>query len=155
MKKVLLCEPNISEGRDHIRIERVVDEVRAAPGVRLLDASSDPDHNRSVLTYLGEPEAVLEASKAMVVRALELIDMRQHHGHHPRQGAVDVAPFIPIRGVETPEAVEIARLVAEGKGPLTQDSIKVPLWWSPEATFGPDSPGGALTDRLGAHTREK
>lgn len=107
--KILECVPNISEGRNLDVVEQVVEQVRQAEGVKLLDYSSDSDHNRSVLTYLGEPEAVLAATQAMALKALELIDMSQHQGSHPRNGAVDVAPFIPIRDVTTKEAVEIAR----------------------------------------------
>jgi len=133
VKKVLLCEPNISEGRDRNGIERVVEAVRGAPGVRLLDYSSDADHNRSVLTYLGEPEAVLEATKAMAVQAFEVIDMRRHHGHHPRQGAVDVVPFVPIRGIETPEAVEVARRFGRYVG-----GLGVPVYYYEEAATRPE-----------------
>ena len=107
--KILECVPNISEGRDLDAVEQVVEQIRQVTGVKLLDYSSDPDHNRSVLTYLGEPDAVLAATKAMALKALELIDMRRHHGSHPRMGAIDVAPFIPIRGVTTKEAVETAQ----------------------------------------------
>ena len=98
--KILECVPNISEGRNLEIVERVVDEIRKVDGVKLLDYSSDADHNRSVLTYLGKPEKVLEATKAMAMKALELIDMRQHQGAHPRMGAIDVVPFIAIRDVE-------------------------------------------------------
>ena len=91
MRKFLLCEPNISEGRDLGVVERVAAEITAVPGVRLIDRSSDPDHNRSVFTYLGEPEPVLEASCRLAERTIELIDMRHHTGSHPRQGALDVA----------------------------------------------------------------
>jgi glutamate formiminotransferase / 5-formyltetrahydrofolate cyclo-ligase len=133
MRKVLLCEPNISEGRDPVLVERVVDRVRATSGVRLIDVSSDPDHNRSVLTYLGEPEAVLEATIAMAAEAFERIDMRRHHGHHPRQGAVDVVPFIPIRNVETPEAVEIARRFGRFAG-----SRGVPVYYYEDAATRPE-----------------
>jgi glutamate formiminotransferase len=104
-----MCVPNISEGRDLKVVEQVVSEIRRVAGVKVQNVSSDPDHNRSVLTYLGEPEAVLKATQAMAKKAFELIDMTKHHGSHPRLGAVDVVPFIPIRGVETKEAVEIAR----------------------------------------------
>lgn len=107
--KILMCVPNISEGRDLKVVEQVVSEIRRVAGVKVQNVSSDPDHNRSVLTYLGEPEAVLQATQAMAKKAFELIDMTKHHGSHPRLGAVDVVPFIPIRGVETKEAVEIAR----------------------------------------------
>ncbi len=109
MKKILLCEPNISEGRNREVVEQVADAVRSVPGVKLIDYSSDGDHNRSVFTYLGEPQDVLEATKRLALKAFELIDMRTHKGSHPRQGAVDVAGFIPVRGVESAEAVEIAQ----------------------------------------------
>jgi len=107
--KILMCVPNISEGKDLKLVDQVVSEIRRVAGVKVQNVSSDPDHNRSVLTYLGEPEPVLKATQAMAKKAFELIDMTKHHGSHPRLGAVDVVPFIPIRGVETKEAVEIAR----------------------------------------------
>jgi len=106
---ILMCVPNISEGKNLKVVEQVMEEIRRVAGVKVQNVSSDPDHNRSVLTYLGEPEAVLKATQAMAKKAFELIDMTKHHGSHPRLGAVDVVPFIPIRGVETKEAVEIAR----------------------------------------------
>jgi len=109
MKKVLLCEPNISEGVDLALVNDVLDQVRQFKDIKILDVSSDADHNRSVFTYLGEPREVLEATKAMAQKAFERIDMRNHHGSHPRMGAVDVAPFIPVRGMTIAEAVEIAR----------------------------------------------
>ena len=109
MRQVLLCEPNISEGRDLELVEQVIDEIRTKEGIKILDLSSDADHNRSVFTYLGEPELVLEATEAMAARALRLIDMTRHQGSHPRMGAVDVVPFIPVRGLETQDAVQIAR----------------------------------------------
>jgi glutamate formiminotransferase len=118
MKRVLLCEPNISEGRDLEVVEQVVDQVRQFDEVKILDYSSDADHNRSVLTSLGEPEPVLEATKAMAAKALELIDMTKHHGSHPRMGAVDVVPFVPVRNVETEEAVEVARRFGKFVGDL-------------------------------------
>jgi len=104
-----MCIPNISEGTNLETVEQVVDEIRQADGVKLLDYSSDADHNRSVITYLGSPEAVLQATKAMALKGLELIDMTRHKGSHPRMGAIDVVPFVPVRGVETEEAVEISR----------------------------------------------
>ncbi|MFO7624187.1 MAG: glutamate formiminotransferase, partial [Anaerolineales bacterium] len=98
MKKILLCEPNISEGIDLTLVDEVLDQVRQTEGVKILDVSSDADHNRSVFTYLGEPLDVLQATQAMAQKALQRIDMRSHHGSHPRMGAVDVVPFIPVRG---------------------------------------------------------
>lgn len=109
MRKILLCEPNISEGRDQALVAQVVDAIRAVPGTTLVDFSSDPDHNRSVLTFLGPPDAVLAGAKAMALKAFELIDMSRHQGEHPRFGAVDVVPFVPIRGMDSEEAVSVAR----------------------------------------------
>ena len=133
MKQILLCEPNISEGRNQDVVEQVADAVRAVAGVKLIDYSSDPDHNRSVFTYLGEPEDVLEATKRLVAKAFELIDMRGHHGSHPRQGAVDVAGFIPVRGVESAEAVEIARRFGRFVGELG-----VPVYYYEDAATRPE-----------------
>jgi glutamate formiminotransferase / 5-formyltetrahydrofolate cyclo-ligase len=133
MRKILLCEPNISEGRDLGVVEQVADQVRAVPGVRLLDYSSDPDHHRSVFTYLGEPETVLEATQRLAVRTFELIDMTAHQGAHPRQGALDVAPFIPVRGIETAEAVEIARRFGRFVGELG-----VPVYFYEDAATRPE-----------------
>ena len=93
----------------------------------------DPDHNRSVLTYLGQPEPVLAATMALAARAFDLIDMTQHHGTHPRQGAVDVVPFIPVRGVETAEAVAIARRFGQYVG-----SLGVPVYYYEDAATRPE-----------------
>ena len=132
-KKILLCEPNFSEGRDRALIEQVVDQVRGFPRVKLLDYSSDADHNRSVLTYLGEPEAVLAATQAMAARVYELVDMRAQHGSHPRMGALDVAPFIPVSGMSTEEAVEIARSFGRFAG-----GLGVPVYYYEQAATRPE-----------------
>lgn len=116
MKKILMCVPNISEGKDLDVVELVVDEIRRISGVTLLDYSWDQNHNRSGVTYLGEAQAVMEATENMAAKALELIDMRNHHGSHPRIGAVDVVPFVPVRGIDTAETVEIARQVGRYLG---------------------------------------
>jgi len=133
MKKALLCEPNISEGRDLQTVEEVVDQVRLVDEIKILDYSSDADHNRSVLTYLGEPEPVLQATKAMAAKALELIDMTRHQGSHPRMGAVDVVPFVPVRNVETEEAVEVARQFGGFVG-----GLGVPVYYYEEAATKPE-----------------
>jgi glutamate formiminotransferase len=111
MARIMECVPNISEGRDKALIEAVMDEVRRTEGVKLLDYSSDKDHNRTVITFVGTPEAVAEAAFLVAKRATELIDMRTHKGEHPRMGAVDVIPFIPISEVTVAEAIEISRQV--------------------------------------------
>jgi glutamate formiminotransferase / 5-formyltetrahydrofolate cyclo-ligase len=131
--KVLMCVPNISEGRDIGLVDRVVAGITAVPGVKLSDRSSNPDHNRSVLTYLGEPEAVLEATRAMAVKALELIDMSRHKGSHPRMGVLDVCPFIPIRNVTTEEAVAIARRFGKHLG-----ALGVPVYYYEDAATRPE-----------------
>ena len=107
--RLLECVPNISEGREEKTIALITQEVKRHKGVKLLDVSSDKDHHRSVLTFVGEPEAVKDAALSMALKAIALIDMRNHHGEHPRLGAVDVVPFIPIQGMEMEEAVKIAR----------------------------------------------
>jgi len=133
MKKVLLCEPNISEGINLGLVEDVLNQVRQVEGVKILDVSSDADHNRSVFTYLGEPDAVLQATKALAQKAFERIDMRQHHGSHPRMGALDVAPFIPVRNMEIKEAVEIARQFGRFVG-----GLGVPVYYYEEAATRPE-----------------
>ncbi len=131
--KILSCVPNISEGRDLDKVEQVLSEIKTSAGVILTDSSSDADHNRSVLTYMGESKAVLEATKAMAAKAIELIDMTKHQGSHPRQGAVDVVPFIPVRGVETQEAVEIAKDFGRYLG-----GLGVPVYFYEDAATRPE-----------------
>jgi len=108
MKKILMCVPNISEGINREIVEEVAQAVRSTPGLKLIDYSSDADHNRSVFTFLGEPEAVLAGAQALADAAISRIDMSKQHGSHPRIGAVDVVPFVPIRGVEIQEAVDVS-----------------------------------------------
>jgi glutamate formiminotransferase / 5-formyltetrahydrofolate cyclo-ligase len=133
MKQVILCEPNISEGRDQALVDQVFDQVRRIEGIKILDVSSDADHNRSVLTYIGEPETVLRATQAMAARAVELIDMRQHQGSHPRMGAVDVVPFLPIRGIDKEDVIEIARRFGEFLG-----GLGVPVYYYEDAATRPE-----------------
>lgn len=112
MNKIIQCVPNFSEGRDLDKVEKIVDAFRGKPGVKLLDYSSDADHNRSVVTVVGDPEGLKAAVVEAVVRAVESIDMTQHEGQHPRMGAVDVIPFIPIRNTTLEEADALAKEVA-------------------------------------------
>lgn len=109
MRRALLCVPNVSEGRRADVVERIAAAVREAPGVRLIYCAPDPDHNRSVLAYLGEPEVVLQATKAMAEVAFDAIDMSGHTGQHPRLGAVDVVPFVPVGDVSREEALGVCR----------------------------------------------
>lgn len=120
MERILECVPNYSEGRDTAKIEKICDCFRGKPGVRLLDYTWDYDHNRSVVTVIGEPEPLRDAVVQSIGVAQSLIDMRFHEGQHPRMGCVDVIPFIPIRGttLEDADAVakEVAALAAEKYG---------------------------------------
>lgn len=133
MAKIVECVPNISEGRNTQIIEAVVDQVRAVKGVTLLDYSSDASHNRSVITFIGNPEGVKEAAVAVAKKAAELIDLNKHQGEHPRMGAVDVIPFIPIKEMQMEECIELSKEVAkrvweEAKMPvfLYEDSASAP-----------------------------
>ena len=111
MRTVIECVPNISEGRDPERVREIADAVRAAPGVRLLDVSSDPSHNRSVLTFVGDAAAVKAGVAALFDAVVPRIDLTRHEGEHPRMGAVDVVPLIPIRGATVEECVVLSREV--------------------------------------------
>ena len=116
MNRIMECVPNFSEGRDKAKVEQIADAFRGKEGVKLLDYSSDADHNRSVITVVGEPEALKTAVIDAIGRAVELIDLTQHSGQHPRMGAVDVVPFIPIRNVTMEAAVALSKEVAEAVG---------------------------------------
>lgn len=112
MVKLLECVPNYSEGRDLGKVEKIVDCFRGKAGVKLLDYSSDKDHNRTVVTVIGEIEPLKAAVTESVGRALELIDMTKHEGQHPRMGAVDVIPFIPVKNASAKDADAAAKAVA-------------------------------------------
>ncbi len=111
--KIVECVPNFSEGRDLAKIDQIVAPFRGRAGVKMLDYSNDEDHNRLVVTLVGEPTALCEALIEAVGMAIELIDLNHHAGQHPRMGAVDVIPFIPIRNVSMDEAVALSRELAE------------------------------------------
>jgi len=113
MNQILECVPNFSEGRDLAKVEKICDCFRGKEGVRLLDYSSDYDHNRSVVTVIGEPEALRDAMVEAIGKAVELIDMTKHEGQHPRMGCVDVVPFIPIKGTTAEDADRIAKETAK------------------------------------------
>jgi len=113
MQKLIECVPNFSEGKRQDVIEAIAATVRSVEGVRLLDVSSNPDHNRTVLTFVGPPDKVAEAAFACTAEAVKLIDMEQQKGEHPRIGAMDVVPFVPVTGITLEEAVELAKKVGE------------------------------------------
>ena len=113
MAKIIESIPNISEGRNKEVIEACVDQIRNTPGCTLLDYSSDETHNRSVITYMGSPEACEEASVKLAKKAVELIDLTKHEGGHPRMGCVDVMPFVPIKEATTEDCIELSKKVGE------------------------------------------
>ena len=113
MKKIIECVPNFSEGRNLENIEKIVGPFRGKEGVKLLDYQKDDAHNRLVVTVVGEPKALKPAVIEAMSRAIDLIDMRTHLGQHPRMGATDVVPFIPLKNVSMEEAVEFSREVAK------------------------------------------
>ena len=112
IKKIIECVPNFSEGRDLNKIEKIVEPFRGKDGVKLLDYQNDEDHNRAVVTVVGAPEPLKAAIIEAVGVAIDVIDMRQHQGQHPRMGAIDVVPFIPVKNISPQEAVDISRDVA-------------------------------------------
>ncbi len=112
MKKIIECVPNFSEGRDVEKIEKIVDPFRGMEGVKLLDYQRDEDHNRLVVTAIGSPAPLKKAAIEAIGAAVSIIDMNSHEGQHPRMGAVDVVPFIPIRNTSMAEAVELSKEVA-------------------------------------------
>lgn len=134
MQQLIECVPNFSEGRRPEIIEAIADMVRRTRGVMLLDVSSDADHNRSVLTFAGEPEGVEQAAFAAIKAASELIDLTQHSGEHPRIGATDVVPFIPIRGIQMADCVAIARRLGARVG----DELGIPVYLYEQAAARPD-----------------
>ncbi|MFI5370995.1 MAG: glutamate formimidoyltransferase [Candidatus Eisenbacteria bacterium] len=118
MSRIVECVPNFSEGRRREVVDELAQVIGSVPGVTLLDAEMDPDHHRSVLTFAGEPEPVVEAAVRVVQRASELIDLNHHQGQHPRMGATDVVPFVPVEGVTLEECAEIARVAGRRIGEL-------------------------------------
>lgn len=113
MAKIVECIPNFSEGQNQAVIDGLVATAKSIPGVTLLDYSSDASHNRSVFTLVGDDQSIQEAAFQLVKYASENIDMTKHHGEHPRMGATDVCPFVPIKDITTAECVEISKQVAE------------------------------------------
>src|ERR1700693_1281254 len=134
MKRLVECVPNFSEGRDALKVDAIVSAMREAPGVYLLDRESDSDHNRSVVTLAGEPEAVAEAALRGVGKAAELIDLTKHSGAHPRMGATDVVPFIPIEGVTIEDCVALAKKV----GHEIWERFRIPVYFYEAAAQRPE-----------------
>jgi glutamate formiminotransferase len=134
MPGIVECVPNVSEGRRPEVIDGLAAVIRAVPGVRLLDRTSDPDHNRSVFTFAGPPEAVEAAALALIDATYRVVDLRGHRGEHPRLGAVDVVPFVPLAGVTMEECVAIAHRV----GAAAAAAHEVPVYYYARAAMRPD-----------------
>jgi glutamate formiminotransferase / formiminotetrahydrofolate cyclodeaminase len=134
MKRLIECVPNFSEGRDILKVDALVNAMRSVPGVLVLDRESDADHNRSVITIAGEPEAVAEAALRGVGKAAELIDLTRHTGAHPRIGATDVVPFIPIEGYTLEDCVALARRV----GREIWERYRIPVYFYEAAATRPE-----------------
>ncbi len=134
MKKIVECIPNFSEGRDKEKIQLIAKAVASVPRIVVLDYTMDADHNRSVITFAGEPEAVVEAAVRAAATAIELIDLNRHNGEHPRMGALDVLPFVPIKGVTMDECVVIARHAGE----RIANELEIPVYLYEKAAARPD-----------------
>jgi glutamate formiminotransferase / formiminotetrahydrofolate cyclodeaminase len=130
-KRIIECVPNFSEGRDMSVIKQITDVIELVDGVKLFDVDQGKDTNRTVVTFVGNPEAVSEAAFRAVKKASEIIDMSKHHGAHPRMGATDVCPFIPVSGISMEETAQYARKVAEWIG----NELKIPVYCYENAAF--------------------
>lgn len=133
-RRIVECVPNFSEGRDRNVIRQITDVIEACEGVRLLDVDPGEATNRTVVTFVGEPEAVVEAAFRAVKKAGEVIDMRRHHGAHPRMGATDVLPIVPVSGITLEECAMLARSLAE----RIADELRIPCYCYEAAAFRPE-----------------
>src|SRR2546426_1677285 len=134
MPEIVECVPNFSEGRRTEVVDTIAQAIASVPGVRVLDQEIDADHNRSVITFVGDRTSVAEAAVRGAKQAVELIDMNRHHGEHPRVGALDVLPFIPIAGVTMDDCVALARSV----GKRIAEELQVPVYLYEAAATRPD-----------------
>jgi glutamate formiminotransferase/formiminotetrahydrofolate cyclodeaminase len=132
--KIVECIPNFSEARRPEVVDTIIAAVASVNSVRVLDRHSDVDHNRTVLTFVGIPEAVEEAAYLGIAKAAELIDLNRHQGEHPRMGATDVVPFVPISGVTMQECVEMARRL----GKRVADTLDIPVYFYEDAAIRQD-----------------
>lgn len=134
LQKLIECVPNFSEGRNMQVIKQITDEIEKVEGVKLLNVDPGAATNRTVVTFVGSPESVSEAAFRAIRKAGEVIDMRNHHGEHPRMGATDVCPFIPIAGVTMEETAEYARALAKRVG----EELGIPVYCYESAAFKPE-----------------
>ncbi|MGZ3922101.1 MAG: glutamate formimidoyltransferase, partial [Bacteroidia bacterium] len=129
MQQLIECVPNFSEGVDHHIIKQITNEIESIEGIKLLNVDPGKDTNRTVVTFVGEPGPVIEAAFLAIKKAGELIDMSRHKGAHPRMGATDVCPLIPIAGISMEETAEYARKLAKKVG----EELKIPVYLYEEA----------------------
>ncbi len=134
MAEIVWCVPNFSEGRRQDVVDQIAGEVSAVEGVKLLGADPDPDHNRVVVSFVGTREGVAEAAFRTVAKARELIDLTEHKGEHPRMGATDVVPFVPVQGVTMDDCVELAKKVGERIG----SELDIPVFLYEKAATRPE-----------------
>lgn len=134
MSRVVECVPNFSEGRDMNIIKAISGAITSVPGVKFISAEPDKDYNRTVVTFIGTPEAVVEAAFQATRKASELIDMRVHKGEHPRIGATDVVPFVPLRGVTMQNCVQLAHVFGRRVG----EELGIPVYLYEEAATRPE-----------------
>jgi glutamate formiminotransferase/formiminotetrahydrofolate cyclodeaminase len=133
-EKLIECIPNFSEGRDKNIIKQITDEIEKVEGAKLLDVDPGPDMNRTVVTFIGSPAAVSAAAFNAIKKAAELIDMSKHHGSHPRMGATDVCPFVPVNGVTTEECIELSKAVAKRVG----EELGIPVYLYEKSASKPE-----------------
>ncbi|MEY2486151.1 MAG: glutamate formiminotransferase / 5-formyltetrahydrofolate cyclo-ligase [Verrucomicrobiota bacterium] len=133
MQKLIECVPNFSEGRDTAVIRQITDAIRSVEGVSLLDVDPGASTNRTVVTFVGSPEAAVEAAFRGIQKASELVDMRKHKGAHPRMGATDVCPFVPVSNISWKEAIECARKLGKRVG----EELKIPVYLYEKAAIDP------------------
>ncbi len=134
VKKIVECVPNFSEGRNQIIVSAIAEQIKKVRGVTLLSVEPDKDYNRSVVTFVGDPESVVEGAYRATSVAAELIDMREHKGEHPRIGATDVVPFVPVSGVTMAECVELANRYGKRVG----EQLGIPIYLYEEAARTPE-----------------
>ena len=134
MQPLVECVPNFSEGLNTDTVQRIADAIRSVDSTCVLDTHIDPDHNRSVITFVAPPAKIVEAALKAVARATQLIDMRQHKGEHPRLGATDVLPFVPVRDVTIEECVQLAHQA----GRRIAAELSIPVYFYEQAALRPE-----------------
>jgi glutamate formiminotransferase / 5-formyltetrahydrofolate cyclo-ligase len=134
MSRLVECVPNFSEGRRREVVEEIMQAIASVTGVTLLDSEMDADHNRCVLTFAGEPEPVMEAAFRAVQKGSQLIDLNHHKGEHPRMGAADVVPFVPVEGLSLEDCAELARQTGRRIG----EELGIPVFLYEAAATRPD-----------------